>query len=42
MRVFPSGKLGGILSGASVLYYYGDPDIGTFETGGASIVRKGV
>jgi hypothetical protein len=40
MRVAPSGKLSGALSGASILYYYGDPDISSIDISGASLLEK--
>lgn len=40
MYASPSGTMSGDLSGASKLYYYGTPIVGTFDLSGASTVRK--
>lgn len=40
MRVNASGTIGGDLSGASEVYYYGSPTVGTFDVSGASEVKK--
>ncbi len=40
MYTSPMGTIRGDLSGASTLYYYGSPTIGSFDISGASAVRK--